>query len=69
VSSERLPLDTIKGRLEIGQGALVLTEQEMVESKVNQGANLYVGDVIGPAQLYTLLIVLHGVGDIAELTV
>jgi hypothetical protein len=69
VSSERLPLDTIKGRVETGQGALVLTEQEMVESKVNQGANLYVGDAMGLAQLCTLLIVFHGLGDIAELTV
>jgi hypothetical protein len=49
VSAERLPLDTIKGRLEIGQGTLVLIEQEMVESKVNHGANLYVGDAVGPA--------------------
>jgi len=62
-------LDTVKGRVETGQGAFVLTEQEMVESKVNQAANLYVGDAIGSTQLCTLLIVFNGVGDIAELAV
>ena len=69
VSAKRHTLDTIKGWLKIGQGAFMLTEQEMVDSEVDQGANLYSGGAMVPSQFYTFLIVLHGMGDITELTV
>ena len=69
MGAKRFTLDTVERWCKIGLGTLMLPERKIVETEVDEGADLHIGNAMGAPEVGTFLIILGGTGDIAQLAV
>ena len=69
VSARRFTDDPVERWGKIGQGARWLTQRQVVQTEVDQGADLHNGNAMGAPEICTLVIQLGGTGGSAQLTV
>src|SRR5215475_12036773 len=69
VRTKRFMDDPVEGWFEVRQGTHRLTQRQVVQTEVDDGADLHIGNTMSAPKVCALVIPLDGTGDSAQLTV